>query len=215
MVSLITAAFPAEGLIERRTNDADAGITVELASSGALHHDLISIGYEAEVGNRYIKAGNPRPTIDVLVPSLTGKFGNELRGDRAFDKVPGLDLALFGPGLAIDVTAALLDGTELSMIAVVPSVEGAVILKAYAWHDRKASTVKDAVDISNLFHVLDQHGPEKLGGWRLDAQSTGSRRDAAGRLHLLADDLDAGKYRRTPLPARKLVTLIRKYVIRP
>lgn len=37
MVGLIAAAFPSPGFIDRRTSDADGGITLELADDGTMH----------------------------------------------------------------------------------------------------------------------------------------------------------------------------------
>ena len=172
MVSVITAAYPAPGLIDRRTGDADAGIPVELANTGIIHDELITAGYEAESGNRYVKPGpDPKPTIDLLIPSLTGQFRPDIRGERGFDSMPGLGLALIR-GLNITVNATLRDGTELVIPTPVPTVEAAVILKAYAWSNRGSQTPKDVIDLSNLLHVLDEHGPELLGGWRLGEEGT-------------------------------------------
>jgi hypothetical protein len=96
----------------------------------------------------------------------------------------------------------------------VPSLEAAVILKAYAWNDRPG-TDKDAIDISNLLHVHDQHGGDALGGWALNAPVlTGTRLDASRRLHTLADRADAGRYKSAPIDTRDLVILIREHVTR-
>ncbi len=54
MVMLLAEAFPAEGFVTRRTADADAAISVEIAQSGALHNRLEAAGYTAESGNRYV-----------------------------------------------------------------------------------------------------------------------------------------------------------------
>lgn len=85
MVSLIAAAFPSPGLIERRTGDADAGIPVQLADAGEVHVDLLNAGYEAESGNRYVKTryDHPKPTIDLLIPAFSGRLATrfEVTGD--------------------------------------------------------------------------------------------------------------------------------------
>ncbi|MBO1741346.1 hypothetical protein [Leifsonia sp. TF02-11] len=214
MVSLLTATFPAHGLIDRRTGDADAGIPVTLAASGALHADLLAAGYDAQSGNRYVKAGHedPKPTIDLLIPSLNGQFSDEVRGERGFNTMPGLTLAL-GRTLSIAAEATLQDGTTLTIPTKVPTVEGAVILKSYAYVDRAVETQKDLIDLSNLFHVLDHHGAEKLGGWRLnESELTGSRLDTAKNLTVLATKLESGRIRNPRLNGRRLAFLIRKHV---
>lgn len=224
MVGLVTAAFPTAGLVPRRTADADAGIPLELAASGALHDELVAMGYRALNSNRYVKTDDlnakasdfdaaPVPTIDLLIPSYTGNFGDEKQGGRAFNTMPGLPLAL-SHGIRLDVTATLRNGAELSMVTTVPAIEAGIILKAYAWRDRKGEgSNKDAIDLGNLFAVLSAHEHSLLGGWGLDADSlTGSRRDAAAILHKFADVLDTRRYASTPLDTRRLALQIRRHV---
>jgi len=212
-VSLYTAAFPAAGLVPRRTGDADAGIPLELANAGGLHAALTEAGYVAESGNRYVKPGPPpAPTIDLLVPSFDGRFGDARHGQRMYNTMPGLAIAL-GNGPTIHVEATLTDRSELRADVKVPPIDALVVLKAYAWGDRKAVTRKDLVDISNLLHVLDQHGPDDLGGWRLaDSELSGSRKDAASILHELARELDAGRHGDAPIDPRKVTVLIRRWI---
>ena len=217
MVNLLTTVFPAEGIILRRTGDADGGIPVELAASGAMHRALVDSGYTAESGNRYVNGGggNIRATIDLLIPSFDGRFRREVRGDRGFDAMPGLALALTGEAIEIDVIATLRDGSELEFHTRTPTVEAAVILKASAYVDRHAVTTKDAIDIRNLLEVLDQHGPETVGGWRLKEPTLiGARKDAARNLHALADTAVTGRLNRTGIRGERLAYLIRRYVSR-
>lgn len=214
MVAVLAAAFPSAGVLERRTGDTDAGIPIEMAASGHVHDALLAVGYTGVSGNRYIKefAPDPKPTIDLLIPSRDGRFHPQIEGGRAFDAAPGLALALHRT-LRVKVHATIKDD-ELSFSVVVPTVEVAVVLKAYGWADRLAQ--KDVVDLSNLLHVLDQHGADTVGGWRLDRPGlTGARLDTARRLHRLAAMAEAGRLRRGPIDPRKLVVLIRRYVARP
>ena len=44
MASLLLAAFPVSGIDARRTRDADAAITTELAGSGVIHQRLWTTG---------------------------------------------------------------------------------------------------------------------------------------------------------------------------
>lgn len=216
MVSLICAAFPSPGLVERRTGDADAGIPIELAATGELHNELLALGYTNDgSANRYIKGEqDPQPTIDLLIPSHTGKFGDDRKGGRAFNTMPGLPLAM-NPRLAIDVHITYRDGSEHSAVVMVPGIEAAVVLKAIAWRDRRLETEKDAVDLSNLFAVLDAHGADALSGWALDRDGLeATRRDAAASLHQLADTWEA-KAPKARVDARALVSRIRTYVTRP
>lgn len=65
-----------------------------------------------------------------------------------------------------------------------PTVEGAVILKAFAYEAGRAP--RDAVDIHNLLKVVESHRNE-IGIWRLgEGNHIGSRRDAARALLDLA-----------------------------
>lgn len=214
MVSVLAAAFPSEGVLERRTGDADAGIPVELASSGRIHDALIALGYAGATGNRYVKerSPDPKPTIDLLIPSRDGRFRPQVVGGRAFDAAPGLALALHR-SLPVNVHATTRHLGAVSFGLSVPSVEIAVILKAYGWSDRLAQ--KDVVDLSNLLHILDRHGADAVGGWRLNRPAlTGARLDAARRLHRLAGMAEIGRLRRSAIDPRKLVVLIRRHVSR-
>jgi hypothetical protein len=68
MVGMIAAAFPSPGFVDRRTGDADAGISLTLAAGGALHEALKAAGYHAESGNRCAFGDPPeQKVIDLLV----------------------------------------------------------------------------------------------------------------------------------------------------
>lgn len=213
MVGLLAAAFPSAGLIERRTGDADVGISLELANDGTMHDALTSAGYEAVNSNRYVKGDPPgEQVIDLLVPSLAGTFSDADRGGRRFDAMPGLHLA-FGEPITIDARLTLQDETELVCDVPVPTVEAAIVLKAYAWSDRQAQTPKDTIDLSNLFHILDAHGAEAVGGWGLrTSEVRGARRDASRILLALAMKLRARRASVPSVDARKLEVLIRRWV---
>jgi hypothetical protein len=215
MVGLITAAFPSPGFVERRTGDADAGIPVELADDGSVHAALLAAGYQDVAGNRYVCGQvEPRPTIDLLVPALAGRFSDALHGGRRLDAMPGLHLAVASP-LHLDASLVFQDGTEASASVVVPGLESAVVLKAYAWRGRGGQTVKDVIDLSNLLHVRERHG-DAAGPWTLDRPDlTGARADAAQHLHALADRLAGRSARQLPVDPRRLAVLIRRHVARP
>lgn len=110
----------------------------------------------------------------------------------------------------------LQDGSEISASVLVPTVEAAVVLKAYAWHDRGAQTPKDIIDVSNLLHVLDEHGAEAVGGWTLDQPGIiGARSDAARYLHDLAAKVANRRTAPAVVDSRKLAVLIRRHVHKP
>ncbi|MGF3054172.1 hypothetical protein ACQUSY_09485 [Microbacterium sp. YY-03] len=216
MVELITAAFPAPGLVSRRTQDADAGIPTALASSGQMHAALLARGYSAAEGNRYVKGDHaPQPTIDLLVPTTRARFGQVVLGGRGFNEMPGLGVGA-SPTFTVRAELTLQYGTTTVAIAKVPHLEGAVILKSIAWRDRHHNQSKDGVDLGNLFAVLQHHRESEIAEtWQLRKPGLiGFRRDAAAILHDLADLWDA----RPPggaVDSRALVSRIRTWVTDP
>lgn len=213
MVSILCARFPSPGTVERRTNDADGGVPAALAATGAPHERLLAAGYEAIVGNRYelIEKNGATRTVDLLVPNHSSKFTSKTINGRAFDSMPGLELALAHP-LEVDLNVSLSDESELELEVTVPAVEGAVILKAYAWAGRLAT--KDAIDLHSLFRVVATNR-DGIGGWRLDEEPpTGARLDTARTLHTLADQWEVRPPQLSFNP-RLLVSGVRRYVARP
>lgn len=214
MVTLLTARFPSPGFVARRTNDADGGIPKALARSGHIHEQLTARGYRPSGGNRYVrKSGDgTEQTLDLLVPNLDTRLGTEILGDRQFDSMPGLNLAL-SRRLSINVIATLSTGEELQFMTHVPSVGGAIILKAYAWAGRLAQ--KDATDLHSLFRIVESHDIRQIGGWRLDeTPPMGSRRDASRILHDLARNWEARRPKAT-FDYKQLIASIRTRVAEP
>lgn len=197
----------------RGTADADAGLAPLLAASGQIHRGLVGLGYTArpEGGNRYSRRLPNRTelVIDLLTEAQPGGVGPVELGGKVFDTSPGLRIPLNEEPISIDVAAMLLDGSELKFPTKTPTVEGAVILKAFAYAARLAP--RDAVDIHNLLKVADSHRDE-IGTWRLDEGNLiGSRRDAARTL------LDLTRTARSPLlrnhvDGTALASLIRRLV---
>jgi hypothetical protein len=116
-----------------------AAITIEVASSGVIHQRLLDRGYVATSGNSYTRpvpdlavAGAPVPelAVDLLVPSLDGRFRSQEYGGRAFDSAPGLAPALAADPIMIETGARLLDGTYVEFTVPVPTVEPALVIKA-------------------------------------------------------------------------------------
>jgi hypothetical protein len=218
MVLLILATYQTPGTIERHTADADVGIDIEVAGSGNVHAALITAGYTAESGNRYVKTVNNLKTadgepgelvIDLLVPADSSRFVLQIHGGRAFDAMPGLRLALAADPVAIDVGVELLDRSRLDFTTRTPTVEGAIVLKALAHRSRGAA--KDIVDLFNLFLVVNEHR-EAIGRWRLDEPGiAGARGDAVRVLDQLANQAEA----RSPVAevnGARLAALIRRHV---
>jgi hypothetical protein len=194
MASLLLAAFPVAGISARSTRDADTAITTELAGSGLLHERLLEHGYVATRGNSYTRpvpdlVASDRPVpelaVDLLVPSLDGRFRPQEHGGRAFDAAPGLAPTLSAAPVVIDVGARLLDGSRLEFTARVPTVEHALVIKALSYGSRLQA--RDVEDIHRLLEIADTYPPLEIGGWQLQAAPLGgSRRDAARHLHELA-----------------------------
>lgn len=221
MTSLLLTAFPVAGVDPRRTRDADTAVTTELAGTGLLHDRLIDLGYSATSGNSYSKAvpdlatpgtRPPEQSVDLLVPSLDGRFHSSEHGGRAFDAAPGLALALAAAPIVIDVVATLLDGTMLEFTARVPTVEIAIVVKALTYGSRQQD--RDIEDIYRLLEIAHSYSDEEIGEWRLgDAELVGARRDSASALHALARD--RRRLGRVDVPAARLATLTAALVTRP
>jgi hypothetical protein len=221
MASLLLTAFPVPGIAVRRTRDADAAITTELAGSGVIHQRLLDHGYAATSGNSYTRPvpelavpGGPVPelAVDLLIPSLDGRFRPQEHGGRAFDAAPGLAPALAADPIVIDAGVRLLDGTGLEFTVRVPTVELALVIKALAYGSRLHA--RDGEDIYRLLEIAAAYPSDAIGGWRLhETPLRASRRDAAAHLHELA----RRTRRRTDLdvPAARLATLIAALINRP
>ncbi|MFB2554598.1 hypothetical protein [Herbiconiux liangxiaofengii] len=211
---MLAAAFPSPGLIDRRTGDADAGISLEVAAGGTMHQALLDADYEAESGNRYVFGEPPEQrVIDLLVPAAGGRFTTDDRGGRRFDAMPGLSLAM-STSITVEAHLTLLDGSELVCDVPLPTVEAAVVLKAYAWRGRGMQTPKDIIDLSNLLQIIDAHGAETVGGWRLNESGiTGSRGDASVILADLALKVRAGRATPPSVDRRKFEVLLRRWVM--
>ncbi|GIJ48888.1 hypothetical protein Val02_57740 [Virgisporangium aliadipatigenens] len=221
MASLLLAAFPVPGIGARRTRDTDAAITTELAGSGVVHQRLLDRGYAATSGNSYARAvpelaaaGAPVPelAVDLLVPSLDGRFRPEEYGGRAFDAAPGLAPVLAADPIVIDVSARLLDGAVLEFTVRVPTVELALVVKALSYGSRLQA--RDVEDIYRLLEIADTHAADEIGGWQLRAPSLrGSRRDAAVQLNELARR--TRRMSGSEVPAGRLAALVVSLVGRP
>lgn len=146
MVSLLLAAFPVAGIAARRTRDADAAITTELAGSGVLHDRLVARRWTPSAGNHYV-----RPVPELSIPGLSApgtvrrparavagrRFRPSQHGGRAFDSAPGLAPALVAEPVEVETRARLLDGTRLVFVARVPTVEMAEVIKAHSYSSRR------------------------------------------------------------------------------
>lgn len=214
MVQLLCAAYPTPGTDARVTIDADAGIEPAIAAGHELHSRLLDRGYQlAGYGNHYeAKSGNQSEphVIELLVPSPTEKTVTESHGERAFDAIPGLRLALSAAPLQIRVHVMLTTREERVFVARVPDVEAAVVLKTQAWHNRSAA--KDMTDLCSLMLIVHQHR-DALTVWKLTEQTQGARNDATRVLHTILTMIDRDQWiEGLTIPAAQLGALIRRYV---
>jgi hypothetical protein len=221
MASMLLTAFPVPGIAPRRTRDADAAITTELAGSGIIHERLIEQGYIGTSGNSYTRPvpdlavpGGPVPelAVDLLVPSLDGRFRTQEYGGRAFDSAPGLAPALAVRPIEISAGVRLLNGTTLQLIVRVPTIELAVVIKALSYGSRLQA--RDIEDIYRLLEIADAYPPDEIGGWQLhDRTLQATRRDAAIQLHQLARR--SRRLKDVDVPSARLATLIAALISRP
>lgn len=132
-------------------------------------------------------AGGPVPelSVDLLVPSLDGRFHPQEYGGRAFDSAPGLESALATEPIVIDARMTLLNRSAIECTVRVPTVELALVIKALSYGLRLQD--RDIEDIYRLLEIATFYPADDIGGWQLRSTGLcGSRRDAAARLHELA-----------------------------
>lgn len=218
MVSLLMHAYPVEGAVHRRTADADAAISTEIAAGGDMHTLLERAGYSAQSGNHYVMPGTgvEDRAIDLLVPSSDAAFTSQVVGGRGFDAAPGLMLALAAPPVVVDANVTLTNGDVLDFQVRVPPVEHALVLKAYATQTRHQS--KDYTDLHNLLSIGYQHrnAPEIIGGWRLGGRTTWARRDASLILHQIADRArSVREFDEASISRERFVAMVRSLISNP
>ncbi|WP_433607057.1 hypothetical protein [Prescottella agglutinans] len=216
MVHVLGQVYPTPSATARTTADADAGIDTVIAASNDLHERLLQIGYTAVSGNRYeAPSGDTDPlAVDLLIPSGSSRLQESVpHGDRAFDAIPGLSLALAADPLDVRIHATLHSGVTLTFDIPVPDVEPAVVLKALAWNNRHAP--RDVADLCSLFAIVHEHQLHK-DRWKLTTAKGGTRLDTARALHSLVAMIDREQpIEGLTMPAPRLAALIRAYVGEP
>jgi hypothetical protein len=184
MVALhVAVAGVGDRVPARDTADADAGIPIAEADTHALHDELVGMGYVKTAGDRLERdVGGLRLAVDVLLPSFrSGRRQNVRAGPFVATEAGGLGYAFGQPPFVVEVHATLTDGGVLPPFGVlVPSVVGALIVKAYAWADRREH--RDAVDVWRLLVAASAVGAGSQG-WptgRTGSQGASLLRDGFG-----------------------------------
>lgn len=150
----------------------------------------------------------------LLIPSGSSRLQESVpHGDRAFDAIPGLSLALAADPLDVRIHATLHSGVTLTFDIPVPDVEPAVVLKALAWNNRHAP--RDVADLCSLFAIVHEHQLHK-DRWKLTTAKGGTRLDTSRALHSLVAMIDREQpIEGLTMPAPRLAALIRAYVGEP
>lgn len=210
MVSLLTLAYSNAPRLERRTAEAVIGVSTTIAGRQIVHSRLISAGYVAESGNRYERDG---AIIDLLAPSLDGRFSAGQISGRGIDLAPGLELALQGDPLIVDLGVTFRDGRRTQVEARVPRVEIAVILKSLATRSRSAA--KDVTDLYNLLNIAYTYADDELGGWKLSGRDvTGARKDSVRALRSLCTDAYRNPlFAQAEVPVERFVALVGELIL--
>ena len=211
MIEILRTAFPTPGLTVRSTVDADAAIETEFAASGDLHRLLTDAGYEPTHGNSYKKG---RQKIDLLVGNYLGRFKSEILGERAFDSAPGIQSALDTQPLVFQIQAFLKDGTSIEFEARTPTLEIATCIKSLSYRQRLRD--QDLVDVYYLLKVVEAHGPEQVGGWKMNQPATATRLDSQ-RVFVGIQESLSRRPSRVPedINREEFVALISKWVAKP
>jgi hypothetical protein len=231
MVTMLAARWQLGHELYRETGDVDLGIAPIVARDHHVVGRLKDLDYTQVAGNRFArglsdipvkikgKEDSPRPEafIDVLVPAYTSRAHENVQvGEDLFTtEVPGLQLALARPPIAITLELRRLNGTTLHCELPFPDEVSALVLKSLATTVRSKNT-----DITDIWRCLEIALAAGLGpadftrGVRAETAEVirplfGSRRGApmaavAAEQHLSAEATDARFTRIQALIARVL-----------
>ncbi len=217
MVGILLTALPIGHLRVRYTGDSDAGITTEFAASGVPLSVMSALRYVGESGNHWMRefGADTFLRIDLLVPSLTGRFDQVELGGRGYDAAPGLALAFAVHAIEADVGFTFSNGDRLERKIPLPTLESALILQSFAYRDRLLP--KDVDDLYTVLEIAAHYDLAPLGGWRMREKSlSGARLDSARVLHDLASHHRSSRVvRESGVPAARLAALIAELITPP
>lgn len=143
----------------RATGDADIGVPPALLRDATLTEHVEALGYRKVRGNRWERPLPDRrtATVDLLVPAYTSRTRQDVRvGDVVTTEVPGLATALRRPGVALDTTLRLNDGTTRTATITLPDAYATLVLKARARTVR--SEHRDAEDLWRCLEIAAADG---------------------------------------------------------
>lgn len=166
MVTMLAARWQLGHELYRETGDVDLGIAPIAARNHHVLGRLKDVDYAQVAGNRFArglsdipvkirdKEDSPRPEafIDVLVPAYTSRAHENVQvGEDLFTtEVPGLQLALARPPIAITLELRRLNGTTLHCELPFPDEVSALVLKSLATTARSKNT-----DITDIWRCLE------------------------------------------------------------
>lgn len=143
----------------RTTADADFGVPPHVLQRPDLTQAIEGRGYARVLGNRWERRLDERrvATVDLLVPAYRSRARHTVRiGDVVTTEVPGLAEAFLRPGVRIDATFVLTDGTQLETSVVLPDAIGTLAMKAFVRAVR--SEPRDAEDLWRCLEVAASEG---------------------------------------------------------
>lgn len=177
MVRLLLHFYPAAKAIARSTTDADTAIgSLEIAAPMA--QNFLAQNFTKEGGNLFYQeiAAEQRVEINLLAPRTGNSPGirpQTVPGVGQIDTLPELAYIFNHSPLVLDVKADLGGGEILLYQTLIPNLEEALVLKAFAWSERHKD--KDLADLNTLLEIREAH-PEV--SWRLNEPNLiGFRKD--------------------------------------
>ena len=166
MVTVLAARWQLGHDLYRETGDVDLGIPPVVARDHNLVSRLKDLNYLQVAGNRFARglsdipvgmkgrreSGNPEALIDVLIPAYTGRARENVQvGEDLFTtEVPGLQVALARPPVAVALELRRLNGETLQCELPFADEVSALVLKGLATRVRSKDT-----DIADIWRCLE------------------------------------------------------------
>jgi hypothetical protein len=166
MVTVLAARWQLGHELYRETGDVDLGIPPVVARDHNLVSRLKDLNYLQVAGNRFARglsdipigmkgrrgSGNPEALIDVLIPAYTGRARENVQvGEDLFTtEVPGLQVALARPPVAVALELHRLNGETLHCELPFADEVSALVLKGLATRVRSKDT-----DIADIWRCLE------------------------------------------------------------